>query len=132
INSDLDTVNLLNSLDKYILLETWNETCLPCIKAMKELPDFYKSMQSKMETYYLYENSNERVRKKFDKIFNFKNIKDKTKILIDINEELYKGLNMKGFPYFLLFDSQGNLIYHSRGYIGKEILSKQILEHIQS
>jgi len=130
INSTLDTINLPTHSTKYILLETWNETCLPCVKAMKELPDFYKSIQNKVEVYYLYEHQKEHVRRKFEKIFNFKNIEDKSKILIDINEELYKALNMKGYPYFLLFDSQGNLRYHSRGYIGKEALSKQVLEHI--
>ena len=131
INSDLDTLSSLNSSEKYILLETWNETCFPCIKAMKELPDFYRSIQNKAEVYYLYENSKEHVRRKFEDIFNFKNIEDKSKILIDINQDLYKELNMNGFPYFLLFDSKGNLIFHSRGYMGKEALSKQILEHLQ-
>ena len=99
--------------------------------AMNELPDFYKTIENKVDVYYLYESGKETVRKKFDKIFSFKNIDDKSKILIDINQELYNSLNMKGFPYFLLFDSTGNLIYHSRGYIGKENLCKQLTEHIQ-
>lgn len=38
---------------------------------------------------------------------------------------------MNGFPYFLLFNSKGDLVFHSRGYIGKEALTSQILEHIR-
>ncbi len=130
INPDIDTVQLIGASDKYILLETWNESCLPCIKAMQELPDFYRSIENKVDTYYLYENNKDHVRKKFDKIFAFKSIEDKSKILIDIDQELYNALKMSGYPYFLLFDSQGKLIFHSRGYIGKEALSKEIRKHI--
>lgn len=131
INSDLDTITLTKKSDKYILLETWSENCLPCIKAMKELPDFYQMIQEKVEVYYVYENKKESVRKKFDKIFNFKSIHDKSRILIDINQEMYNSLGMQGFPYFSLFDPEGRLIFLKRGYHGKKTLSGDIISHIQ-
>jgi thioredoxin-related protein len=131
INASLDTIEISNAAGKYTLLETWSEGCFPCIKAMNELPDFYQSINNKVDVYYVYESDRASTRKNFKKIFNFESIKDKSQILIDINQELYEALNMKGFPYFLLFDSTGNLIYHSRGYLGKETLSSQILAHIQ-
>lgn len=131
INAGLDTTTLINSSDKYILLETWSENCVPCIRAMKELPAFYRSIQNKVDVYYVYESNKERVRNNFDKIFTFKEIEDKSKILIDINQNLYNALNMRGFPYFLLFDSKGKLIYHNRGYLGKNAQSSQISEQIQ-
>jgi len=130
INPDFDTVQLIGTSDKFILLETWNETCFPCIKAMQELPGFYNSIENKVEAYYLYESNKEHVRRKFDKIFAFKSIENKSKILIDIDQGLYSALKMSGYPYFLLFDSHGKLIYHSRGYIGKDALSKEIRKHI--
>ncbi len=131
INPNLDTIRLEKPLKGFILLETWNETCFPCIRAMKELPEFYKTMSDRLEVYYVYEDNREQVRRKFDKIFNFKPVPFKANILIDINQELYNALGMNGFPYFLLFDSQGSLIYKIEGYTGKDNISKEILEHIQ-
>ncbi len=63
-------------------------------------------------------------------IFNFKSIKDKSKIRIDIDQNLYDALAMQGFPYFLLFDSSGKLIYLQRGYTGKDATANKILEKI--
>lgn len=131
INSDLDTLGLLNTSNKYILIETWSENCFPCIKAMAEMPDFYETIKQDVEVYYLYEHNKASVRNKFDKIFSFKGIDNKSKILIDIDQELYNALRMQGFPYFLLFDSKGRIVYHFRGYPGRDILSTNILEHLQ-
>lgn len=132
IGHSLDTAILKAESGRFILLETWAETCFPCIKAMNELPDFYQSIEDKVDVYYVYENNKARVRKQFDMIFNFKSIKDKSKIRIDIDQSLYDTLAMQGFPYFLLFDSNGKLIYLQRGYTGKEATANKILEKIGS
>lgn len=131
INSSLDTVNLVDHSGKYILLETWAETCPPCLKAIKEMPDFYASMKDKMSVYYVYEHRKASVRRNFDKIFGFKEIEDKSKMLIDIEQELYFALNMEGYPYFLLFDSTGKLVYHLRGYGDKDMIAARISEHVK-
>ncbi|MCC7506412.1 MAG: hypothetical protein IT259_13985 [Saprospiraceae bacterium] len=39
-------------------------------------------------------------------------------------------LNMRGYPYFLLFDKEGRLVFHARGYAGKAELSRRIMEHL--
>jgi thioredoxin-related protein len=131
INSSLDTVNLVDNSGKYVLLETWAETCPPCLKAIKELPDFYKSMENKMSVYYVYEHRKASVRRNFDKIFGFREIEDKSKMLIDIEQELYLTLNMDGYPYFLLFDPKGDLVYHIRGYGDKDLIATRISEHVK-
>ncbi len=130
IGPSLDAAILKAEPSKFILLETWSETCFPCIKAMTELPDFYQSVQDKVDVYYVYENKKPRVRKQFDMIFNFKSIHDKSKIRIDIDQNLYDALGMQGFPYFLLFDSNGKLVYLQRGYTGKDATANKILEKI--
>lgn len=131
INAQHDTVTLLNHSDKYILLETWSETCPPCRKAMAEMPPFYRSIQDKVSVYYVYEHRKSSVRNNFDKIFSFNEIDDPTKILIDIEIELYQAMNMNGYPYFLLFDSSGKLVHHLYGYGGKEFVAEQISKYIQ-
>ena len=131
INGSLDTVALVDTSNKYILLETWAETCPPCIKAMNELPSFYRSIQDKVSVYYVYEHRKASVRSNFEKIFSFKEIKNKDKILVDINQELYNALKMQGYPYFLIFDSDGKLIHYIRGYSDKDRMADQISKYIQ-
>jgi hypothetical protein len=115
INPSRDT-SIISSKKDFILIETWNETCLPCIKAFKEMPPFYKSQKDKLAVFYLYEHRKESVRRKFDKIFNYKRIQDKSKILIDIKQAFYNSAKMNGFPYFLIFNKKGELVFSQKGY----------------
>lgn len=132
INSSLDTVTLLDDSGKYILLETWAETCPPCLQAIGELPSFYRSVEDKLRVYYVYEHRKASVRKNFDKIFNFGEIKDKSKILVDIEQELYNALEMQGYPYFLVFDAKGKLVHTIHGYGDKEKFIDEISPYIQT
>jgi thioredoxin-related protein len=131
INPALDTVSLIDGSGKYILLETWAETCAPCRKAMHEMPPFYRTVADKLSVFYVYENRKASVRGRFEKIFSFKEIEDPSRIVIDIDQELYHALNMQGYPYFLLFDAKGNLIHHIRGYGDKDLIAAQISEHLK-
>ncbi|MBL7808323.1 MAG: TlpA family protein disulfide reductase [Saprospiraceae bacterium] len=131
INATLDTVSLLDNADKYILLETWAETCAPCRKAMLEMPSFYQSVADKLSVFYVYENRKASVRDNFEQIFSFKEIKDTSRIVIDIEQELYHALGMQGYPYFLLFDAKGNLILHIQGYGNKDNIAARIAVHLK-
>ncbi len=130
IDRGRDTIKILPIQKDFLLIETWNETCIPCIKAMKELPPFYESLQQKLEFYYVYESSSERARNSFEKIFNFKHINHSDRILVDVNQYFYNAIGMKGFPYFLLFNNKGELLAFWRGYPGKEKLSTAIGRYI--
>lgn len=115
INSRNDTSSIVSD-KKFTLIETWNETCPPCIKAFADLPAFYNEHKNTMETFYLYETNKELGKDDFKKVFNFSKISEKSKILIDLNQNLYDGLGMSGYPYFLLFDAKGKLIFIHKGY----------------
>ncbi|MDX1911555.1 MAG: hypothetical protein SFV22_08730 [Saprospiraceae bacterium] len=132
IGPDLDTSVLETAPDKFILLETWSESCLPCIKAMHELPDFYRSLQDKMEVFYVYEHPGEVTERQFVPIFQFKSIQDKSKIRIDVQQQLQHALGIKGLPFFLLFNSKGKLVFYQRGYPGKEEMMQKISEKIET
>lgn len=131
IGPQLDSAALPLRGDKFVLIETWNENCLPCIKAMGELPNFYDAVQDRLDVYYVYESHKARERQMFDQIFHFQHIHDKSKIRVDINQSLYDSVGMEGFPYFLLFSPTGKLVYQCRGYGGKYSLTQQIMERIQ-
>lgn len=130
IGPDLDTSILETAPGKFILLETWSETCLPCIKAMHELPDFYRSLQDNVEVFYVYEHPEEETRRQFAPIFQFESIREKKNIRIDLRQQLYHALGMKGLPYFLLFNSKGELVFYQRGYPGKDVVMEKINENI--
>ena len=132
INVDKDTTVFSNN-DKYILFETWNEGCIPCMRAFKEMPEFYASIKTQVDVFYLYEHHKESVRNEFEKIFNFRAIEDSSRILIDINQNLFNTMNMTGYPYFLLFDKKGNLKFWQCGFDlnEKEKLKAEIIATIK-
>ncbi len=115
VNKAGEKINLtLNG--KYTLLETWSEGCSPCIKAFIDLAPFYQEQQGNLRTFYVYENRRESARKDVEKIFNYRYIKDRSKILIDVDQNLYQESKMTGYPYFLLFNPAGELVYSQKGY----------------
>jgi thioredoxin-related protein len=114
-NNSRDTVELKNN-NKFIILETWNETCPPCIEAMKDLQPLFDSLSIIADHYFLYENGSDKLYITKHKIFNFSRIYYKNDIIMDLNNKLYKDLNMQSFPYFLLFDKKGKLIDYFKGY----------------
>lgn len=131
INPSLDTVTLPMNPGQYTLLETWSETCPPCIRAMRDMPDFYRTVADKVNVYYVYENRKASARNNFQQIFAFPEIKDKSKILIDMEQNLYQALNVNGFPYFLIFDANGKLIHYLHGYGDKEMTAAEISKYVQ-
>ena len=64
---------------------------------------------------YLYQNFREN-NLSAGEIFSFARIKDKQKIRVDVNNRLFQELGINSYPYFLLFDSKGNLIDYFSGY----------------
>jgi len=104
----------LKKSEKIIFIETWNETCIPCIKSISEMQDSLSTIHN-LDHIYLYQF---RGKQKFsnEQIFNFKHINDKRKILIDDNNKLMSSFEIDSYPYFLIFNSEGKLIEAYKGY----------------
>lgn len=115
LNANRDTFSLTAN-DKFVILESWNESCAPCIKAMKDLPPYYKQIADAADQFYLYEYDQKKVKVDFDKVFDFKLIEEKHKILVDIESKLYSKYELSGYPYFLIFDKKGKLVFKHLGY----------------
>ena len=128
IKSD-DTSYLIKPNHKYVLIETWNEKCSPCFAAIKDLAGFFDLHQDKMIHFYLYQAPNKNTITDRNSVFHFEKIKNKNKILIDKDNQLYDQMGLEGYPYFLLFDQNGQLIYQYFGYHSsvKDELSENIL-----
>ena len=132
-NNKGDTINL--KTDKpYTLIETWNESCPPCIAAMADLQPLLDSMSSKVDHYYLYENGTAKLYTKKSKIYTFSRIQNKSKILMDLGNNFFKDSKMESFPCFLLFNKEGHLIDYFKGYNPnhKEYFEKRIKTMLES
>lgn len=114
VNADLDTI-ALESQGKFSIIETWNEKCPPCMKAIPEMSPFYKEIEAQAQQYYLYIPSTSRSQTlDIEQVFAFDKIEDKSKILID--QDLQQRMGFDYYPVFLLFDQTGLLIYQYPGY----------------
>ena len=113
INLKKDTIKL-SKTHKYIVLETWNESCKPCFEAIKHLKGFFESSKDSVKHYYLYIPSRNKIN--FEKLNQFKQIADKDKIIIDIDKKLFNKLDMSFFPVFLVFDQEGDLRDYLNGF----------------
>lgn len=117
-NNKKDTVHLKTE-KPFTLVETWNESCGPCIEAMKDLQPLMDSLSPQVTHYYLYENGNKAGFVNKTKIFNYSRIQDKSKILLDVGNKFMVDSKMASYPYFLLFDKEGNLTDYFKGYDGR-------------
>jgi len=113
INSQFDTVKLI-AQDKSILIETWNESCPPCLKSITDMQDTLRTFLT-VDYYYLYQYRGKRDFK-LNQIFAYKYFKDNKNILVDINNSLFDSLKLDSYPYFLVFNSQGRLSSFRAGY----------------
>lgn len=111
LDSNFDTISLSNNND-YVIIETWNEKCPPCFKAIAGMADFYKNIETKAKHYNVYVQSRKNI--DFSKVFTFDRIKNKKSILVDLN--LQSDAALSQYPVFLVFNKHGNLIFSQIGY----------------
>jgi len=113
IDPQLDTVAIPNAKE-FLLVETWNEKCGPCMKSIDDLESYIGEFKN-VNHIYLYQNFREN-NLSAGEIFSFARIKDKQKIRVDVDNRLFQELGINSYPYFLLFDSEGNLVDYFSGY----------------
>ncbi len=113
LNKSLDSIQL-NGTGKYTLIETWNERCVPCVRAMKDLKDYYDTLGNTIQQKYVYVAARPGVALDYTKIFSYKHISHQDRILVNIN--MQEELGLQGYPNFLLFDPTGKLILKQLGY----------------
>jgi thioredoxin-related protein len=126
INHESDTVSIVNGT-KYVLIETWNEQCKPCIESIKGLSEYF-SEQPAINQFYLYGEMRGKSMSK-EEVFKFDLIPTKQKILMDNGNEFFTKSNTKKFPAFLLFNPEGKLIWSYYGYSQK--LKSKIISSIE-
>lgn len=132
VNYRNDTL-ILKPQRKFTLIETWNESCAPCVAAMSDLQPTFDSLNTYVDHRYLYENGSQKQLLTNLRIFSFPRITDKSKILMDVDNKFFEDSKMASFPYFLLFDDRGKLIDYFKGYDSrfKDYFTKRISEMVK-
>lgn len=126
IDNQSDTVYLRKN-KKPILIETWNENCPSCIKSIRDLGEEL-SNNSDFDFYYLYQQNGQGL--SLNEILKFKPLsKHKENIIIDIKNTLFDSLALNAYPYFLIFDANGELRGHQAGYNPK--MKNEKLEELE-
>lgn len=100
----------------YVLIETWNEKCKPCMESMADLQSFMDTNPQVLHIFLYQKMGNTNLSDSEAK--DFKKISDSNKILIDVNNAYYDRLKLSGYPYFILYDANGNALDWFSGYLG--------------
>jgi hypothetical protein len=99
-----------------ILIETWNEKCKPCMESMADLQPFMDTNPRVLHVFLYQKMGNTNLSDR--QAMNFKKISNPNKILIDVNNAYYDRLKLSGYPYFILYDANGNALDWFSGYLG--------------
>jgi thioredoxin-related protein len=99
----------------YVLIETWNEKCKPCMESMNDLQSFMDTNPQVLHVFLYQKMGNTNLSDSEAK--DFKKISDSNKILIDVNNTYYDRLKLSGYPYFILYDTDGNTLDWFSGYL---------------
>lgn len=100
----------------YVLIETWNEKCKPCMESMADL-QFFMAKNPRVLHIFLYQKMGSTNLSDLE-AKDFKKISDSNKVLIDVNNGYYDRLKLSGYPYFILYDTEGNALDWFSGYLG--------------
>lgn len=116
LNHQLDTVRF-TSLNKPVLVETWNESCPPCIQSIKDMEEALTANPN-FDIIYLYQQRGKKWLS-HNNVINYKFIKNKSNIYIDLNNEFTTYMNLFSMPYYLMFNQKGELMGTHMGYSSK-------------
>jgi thiol-disulfide isomerase/thioredoxin len=98
-----------------VLIETWNEKCKPCMESMADLQPFMDTNPRVLHVFLYQKMGNTNLSDR--EVMNFKKIGNPNKILIDVNNAYYDRLKLSGYPYFILYDANGNALDWFSGYL---------------
>lgn len=93
---------------KYVYIDLWASWCVPCLRELPALQQLEKSLKNKQVTFLSIsiDGTEEAWKKKMDE----KNMHGHQ--LWNPENTLGKALNVKGIPFFAIYDPDGNLYMH--------------------
>lgn len=118
-----------SSKDKMVVLAFWATWCIPCINELENINDVYKEKQEEKPFTFIAVSVDDSRTSQRVKPF----IKGKGwdfEVLIDLNSDLKRALNITDVPHTLIF-KDGKIVYRHTGYITgeEENLFEEIKKH---
>lgn len=103
-----NVVNFSAFRGKYVYIDLWASWCVPCLRELPALQQLEKSLKNKKVTFLSIsiDGTEEAWKKKMDE----KNMHGHQ--LWNPENTLGKALNVKGIPFFAIYDPDGNLYMH--------------------
>lgn len=110
---------------KLTVISFWATWCIPCKKELNNIAELYEEWQ---KTYDV-----ELIAVSIDDSRSVSKVKPYAegqrwpfRVLLDINQDLKRGLNIQSVPYTLLLNKSGEIIYNHSGYVeGDELILEE-------
>lgn len=128
-NFEIENFSFLNSDGKkakivsekpFLFIQTVEDNCAPCKKAVIELSPILDTMNTKVESFYLYHANNFK-NEKFQKFLDSNKNLDGKNVLADEKSEFFDNLNISADPTFLIIDNQSaEILFMAVGFGKKE------------
>lgn len=113
-----------------VVITFWATWCKPCQSELEALLDIQEEWKDKVRILAVSIDDSRAAAKVKSLV---KGKKWPYEVLLDVNKELYKALNLTSVPYAMIVDQKGNMIYSHVGYMpGDEIvLIRKALEALK-
>lgn len=129
MNLNKDTVNI-NSTKPYTFIETWNETCFPCKRAINELTPLLDSLSGRVDSYFIYINNRFETEKFITSTKKVKDLKNQN-VIADYNQEFYNSLFMYSYPVFIIINNEEErIVYYEVGY--NKPIKERLIEKLKN
>ena len=110
---------------KLTVISFWATWCIPCKKELNNIAELYEEWQ---KTYDI-----ELIAVSIDDSRSVSKVKPYAegqrwpfRVLLDVNQDLKRGLNIQSVPYTLLLNKSGEIIYNHSGYVeGDELILEE-------
>ncbi len=110
---------------KVTVISFWATWCVPCKKELNTINELYEDWQSKYDMKLVAisiddSRSSTKVKPYMD------GQRWEFDVLLDINQDFKRALNIQSVPYTLLLDKNGKIVYQHSGYVdGDEIILEE-------
>lgn len=127
LNADGDTIDFAMFKGKYVYIDMWASWCGPCCKEIPHLQKFEKELQN--ENVAFVSISIDKDIKAWKRKMTEYNMEGNQ--FVDSNNTLGQALNVRGIPFFVIYDKEGRLYMHGAPRPSHGTALKEMLERLE-
>lgn len=121
----------VTSSGKITVISFWATWCAPCKKELTNISELYAEWKKEYDM--------EIVAVSIDNARNIAKVKPyvdgqgwEYKVLLDVNEDLKRAMNIATIPFTVLLDKKGNIVYTHSGYVeGDEFILEEKIQQVK-